>query len=88
MKDLLGNSLSVGDVVVFTSYNGKGLSTGVVEKVNPKTVEVRPKSGAESYWRSTLRKNSDYVLKFEDAPKVAPLPATLAMAKVGQHDER
>lgn len=87
MKDLLGNTLSVGDVVVFTSYDGKGLSVGVVEKVNPKTVEVRPKEG-ERWWRSTYRKNSDYVLKLEDAPKVEPLPATLAMAKVGQHDER
>ncbi|BBA26443.1 hypothetical protein HOR70_gp28 [Pectobacterium phage PPWS4] len=87
MKDLLGNSLSVGDKVVYTEYNGKGLSTGVVEKVNPKTVEVRPKDGS-TYWRSTLRKTSDYVLKLEDAPKVEPLPATLAMAKVGQHDER
>ncbi|AZV02361.1 hypothetical protein Q19_28 [Pectobacterium phage Q19] len=59
IKDWLGNMVKVGDEVIFTAYNGKGLDRGVVEKVNAKTVEVRTSPGP---W-GTHRKGFGYFIK-------------------------
>lgn len=40
MKDLLGNELSVGDAVVFGGGQHKTLYTGLIAKINPKTVSI------------------------------------------------
>jgi hypothetical protein len=42
MKDTLGNVLEEGDLVVFTSYEGSGLSVGTVTGFTPRNARVTP----------------------------------------------
>ena len=62
MKDFLGQEVSVGDSVILTSYNGYGLSKGVIEEVNPKTVVVRTSPGKYG----TTRKGPEYFVKMPE----------------------
>lgn len=59
MRDFLGKEVSVGDEVILTAYSGGGLSKGVIEKVNPKTVVIRTCPGKYG----TTRKDSSYFVK-------------------------
>lgn len=61
VKDFMGNVVEVGDTVIFTAYNGVGLSKGIVEKVNKVTIEVRYAAGRYS----TTRKGAGYFFKVE-----------------------
>lgn len=62
MKDFLGQDVSVGDRVIYTAYDGTGLRIGVVEKVNPKTVDI---TSDRRLGRKT-RKGPEYVVKIQE----------------------
>lgn len=64
MKDFLGQEVSVGDRVVFTSYGGEGMSKGTIEKMSPKTVVIRTSPGKYG----TTRKGSGYFVKIQEVP--------------------
>ena len=42
LKDMLGNTLSVGDRVALSSYHNLGLAVGVIEKLGRVRAHVRP----------------------------------------------
>ena len=42
LKDMLGNTLSVGDRVALSSYRNLGLAVGVIEKLGRVRAQVRP----------------------------------------------
>lgn len=66
MKDILGNSLEVGDKVVFGAAQSMRLMTGVVSKVNPKTVMIKH----EEYRNGCYSEISESRRNFEDVVKV------------------
>ena len=42
LKDMLGNTLSVGDRVALSSYHNLGLAVGIIEKLGRVRAQVRP----------------------------------------------
>ena len=52
-KDIRGNLISVGDPVVFGLGGTMTLHTGVVIKINPKTVTIEGESRVVSYSEKT-----------------------------------
>jgi hypothetical protein len=42
LKDMLGNTLAVGDKVALSSYHNLGLAVGVIEKLGRVRAQVRP----------------------------------------------
>lgn len=66
MKDILGNTLEVGDKVVFGTAQSMRLMTGVVSKVNPKTVMIKH----EEYRNGCYSEISESRRNFEDVVKV------------------
>lgn len=42
LKDMLGNTLAVGDRVALSSYHNLGLAVGVIEKLGRVRAQVRP----------------------------------------------
>ncbi len=63
-KDIIGNLIKVGDTVV--SPNGTRLYVGVVEKINPKMINVKL---VATSWRGTERRYPQELLVVND-PKV------------------
>jgi hypothetical protein len=58
MQDVLGNVLEEGDLVVFTSYEGSGLSVGTVTGFTPCNARVRPLGSDKA-----VLKSGDYIAK-------------------------
>lgn len=50
MKDILGNDLRIGDMVVCTTSKYESLSIGRITRFTPKKAEVRIKSAGSSIW--------------------------------------
>lgn len=54
MKDILGNELNIGDMVVCTTSQYETLSIGRITRFTPKKAEVKMKLGS-SYTRLKLK---------------------------------
>lgn len=67
MKDILGNTLEVGDKVVFGTAQSMRLMTGVIIKVNPKTVMIKH----EEYRNGSYSEISESRRNFEDVVKIS-----------------
>lgn len=65
--DILNNQLRVGDKVVFGTAQSMRLMTGVVSKVNPKTVMIKH----EEYRNGSYSEISESRRNFEDVVKIS-----------------
>lgn len=64
MKDYLGNDINENDLVVYSSFEGSGLSKGIVTALTPKMVRIFPIKGKTWSWREdrTILRDPLYVL--------------------------
>lgn len=67
MKDILGNTLEVGNKVVFGTAQSMRLMTGVISKVNPKTVMIKH----EEYHNHSYSTIEESRRNFEDVVKIS-----------------
>lgn len=67
MKDILGNTLEVGDKVVFGTAQSMHLMTGIISKIHPKTVMIKH----EEYRNGSYSEISESRRNFEDVVKIS-----------------
>jgi hypothetical protein len=68
MKDILGNTLEVGDKVVFGTAQSMRLMTGIISKIHLKTVMIKH----EEYRNGCYSEISESRRNFEDVVKINP----------------
>lgn len=66
MKDILGNTIEIGDKVVFGTAQSMHLMVGVISKVHPKTVMIKH----EEYRNGSYSEISESRRNFEDVVKI------------------
>lgn len=62
-KDFLGNSLAVGDRVIYTALRYRNLTFGYVMKITPKFVQIGKTTETDQVW--WIKQAHTQVIKYE-----------------------